>query len=383
MKRTIAKISSMMLSLLTLAGTTKAHLKETIDSSKVSISRDKKEVKSEDKSKNKQFSIPGKILFGLGIIGLFGTSMLVKNVVFSRKVIKETEINVVPSRKVIKETEICDKLKKNVEELGKKCKQGSDNETVIENFVKDLALLIKSVSQIENIYLNWKKQKMIKMLIDISVLVKEVAAKKRLFNESFVKKLGSRVDKFTKLFKKDSLKEILYNAYDRLDCWGGFDNYPEYKKCKYMNECSKKYATDRLNLLKTFKETVNSEDHFCNDFCNDSVLTLAAKYCGKEEFALLIEFGADINSRGSSQFTPLMYLADADKDIGELKFMIKLLIDRKADLSLKDNKNRTALDIAKEELKYVENRPFKNLTEVEKCKEIVDILNRAAKMKPV
>ncbi|MCL2311758.1 MAG: ankyrin repeat domain-containing protein, partial [Firmicutes bacterium] len=277
-----------------------------------------------------------------------------------------------------------------VEELEEKLKQGISYNIAIKGFNKNINLLIKSVNKIKDPYLRYKRPIMIKILIDTLVIVEEFETNKNQFEfKEFIEIINHNLAGFIQFFEKESLKEILYNGGWNLDNW---KNDPKYEKCKYMDACKKEYAKDRLKLLKLFEVTdINSED---KTFMDEPALMLALKYGGSlEEFKLLMEKKPNVNLCDSYGRTILMEVVQgmalsAYVGICQLEYVIQLLIDNGADLSLKYN-GQTALDFAREildELILGSNKNNKDdddelENKLEKFRKIVEILEKVEEKK--
>ena len=70
-------------------------------------------------------------------------------------------------------------------------------------------------------------------------------------------------------------------------------------------------------------------------------LFYAARYGKNEIVKLLLDRGADVNAKDSYGWTPLLYAAAHGKNE-----IVKLLLDRGADVNVKANDGKTALSIA-------------------------------------
>ncbi|MCL2311684.1 MAG: ankyrin repeat domain-containing protein [Firmicutes bacterium] len=366
MKRPISKISSMILSFLTLAGTTKAVLKEKVDGAKLSNSRDKKRVES----KNGQFGISDRS-FGVGLISLIVTSILVGSVIFSDKIVKETEI--------------CSELKKYVEELRKKLEQASNYDTAIKNFKKNIESLMKSVVKIKSVYLRYRRQRMVRVLGKILLRLEKFVTDNKSFKKSSIDDLicciNQLVIELEVIFQKESFKEILYylNSND-IDSWAKDPDYTKYKECKYMHECIKGYETDKLELLDTFgADDIDSND---KTFGGCPPIMLAASQCSIKEFEVLIKKNPNLDRLDKDGYTTLMSMVIMDNidDFKKLKTMVQILIDNEADLTLKKD-NKTALDWAKTRLDII--RRNEGEEKIKEFKEVVDILEQAGRNKIV
>ncbi|TID13882.1 hypothetical protein CANINC_004830 [Pichia inconspicua] len=148
-------------------------------------------------------------------------------------------------------------------------------------------------------------------------------------NLQIAKKLKKLLQSFAKKFDtpKQSKKKIQRKSYD--------------------DDLELPYSTLRIGGLNSLYDRIRANDvTFILNYVSSAngnkippeALLLASKLGFPDIASLLIAFGADINYKDKSGFTPLMH-AVGNNHIE----MVKLLLSNQVDLSLKDNKGRTAL----------------------------------------
>jgi ankyrin repeat protein len=93
----------------------------------------------------------------------------------------------------------------------------------------------------------------------------------------------------------------------------------------------------------------NGADIELKDDAGDDALLLASEKCNIKKMEILLNNGMNINQKNNSGQTPLMkvVLNPFTKERIKLEF-IKILLDKKADVNLKDKENKTVYIISKE-----------------------------------
>jgi ankyrin repeat protein len=104
-------------------------------------------------------------------------------------------------------------------------------------------------------------------------------------------------------------------------------------------------STNILELLIKYGANIELKDKLEGD----NALLLAATKCSKKKVELLLKLGMDINEINQLSQTPLIKAISNEytKENKKLNF-IKMLLENKADVNLRDENNKTAFIISKE-----------------------------------